>query len=201
MSKSSKRWLARQRSDPYVKAAKAAGHRSRAVYKLAALQEKYRIFSPGKTLVDLGAAPGGWSQWAANCVGSQGSVFAVDLLPMKSIEGVHFIQGDFTHTATYDQLIALLGEQKVDVVMSDMAPEMTGIRMSDQAKSIHLLELARDFAVDFLSDKGVFIAKAFHGVGFDPYLSSLRQIAKKVVIYKPDASRAQSREVYLVAWF
>ena len=186
-------------SDAFVKEAKARGYRSRAAFKLMALDEKDRLLRPGMTVVDLGAVPGGWSQVAAERVGDHGRVVALDRLPMDPIAGVHFIQGDFTEEAVLEALQDAIGGVPVDLVMSDMAPDLSGVRSVDQARSIYLLELALDLAETVLKDEGALVVKAFQGEGFDDFLRRLRQGFQRVAVRKPPASRARSRELYLVA--
>ncbi|WP_286806546.1 MULTISPECIES: 23S rRNA (uridine(2552)-2'-O)-methyltransferase RlmE [unclassified Marinimicrobium] len=198
-SKSSNRWLDEHFSDPYVKQSQKDGYRSRASYKLIELDKKDKLFKPGMSVVDLGSAPGGWSQVAADRVGDKGMVLASDILPMDSIAGVEFIQGDFTEEAVLEQLLAALGGQKADLVISDMAPNMSGMNAVDQPAAIYLVELALDMARQVLKPGGHFVAKVFHGEGFDPLLQDTRDAFTKVAVRKPDASRARSREVYLVA--
>ena len=198
-SKSSNRWLDEHFSDPYVKQSQKDGYRSRASYKLIELDKKDKLFKPGMSVVDLGSAPGGWSQVAADRVGDRGMVLASDILPMDSIAGVEFIQGDFTEEAVLEQLLAALGGQKADLVISDMAPNMSGMNAVDQPAAIYLVELALDMARQVLKPGGHFVAKVFHGEGFDPLLQDTRDAFSKVAVRKPDASRARSREVYLVA--
>ncbi|GHE20961.1 ribosomal RNA large subunit methyltransferase E [Halomonas urumqiensis] len=175
------------------------GYRSRASYKLLELDEKDRLFRRGMTLIDLGAAPGGWSQVAAEKVGSDGIVIASDILEMDALAGVDFIQGDFTEDAVLDAILARLGERPVDLVMSDMAPNMSGMAAIDQPQAMYLVELALDLARQTLSPGGCFLAKVFQGEGFDEYFKELRGSFKRVVTRKPGASRARSREVYLLA--
>ncbi|MYM65197.1 23S rRNA (uridine(2552)-2'-O)-methyltransferase RlmE [Pseudomaricurvus sp. HS19] len=197
-SKSSKGWLNEHFSDQYVKKSQQDGYRSRASYKLLELDEKDKLLRPGMTVVDLGAAPGGWSQIAARRVGTQGRVIASDILPMDSLAGVDFIQGDFTEDEVFEALMALLGPGKADLVISDMAPNMSGVADVDQPKAMYLVELALDMAGSTLKPGGCFVAKVFQGEGFDDYLRQAKELFKTVVIRKPDASRARSREVYLV---
>ncbi len=197
-TKSSSRWLQEHFSDPYVKQAKAAGYRSRAAFKLLELQEKDKLFKPGMTLVDLGAAPGGWSQVAADLLKSNGKIIAMDLLPMDPIPGVTFIQGDFLELDVLTQLQTLL-TQPVDWVLSDMAPNLSGVTSADQARSVYLVECAIDFAQKTLKPGGGFLAKGFQGAGFDDIVKLLRSCFTKVVIRKPDASRARSSELYFLA--
>lgn len=199
-SSSSRRWLREHFSDTYVKQAQQAGHRSRAIFKLQEIQERDKIFKPGMTVVDLGAAPGGWSECVAKCVGQKGKVIALDILPMEPLPAVEFIQGDFTEQAVLDDLLARLMGKKVDWVISDMAPNLSGVPSVDQPKSMELAELALDFALSVLSDeKGGFLVKVFQGSGFDEYLRNLKKHFKKVTIRKPKASRGRSAEVYVLA--
>lgn len=198
-SKSSKRWLAEHFSDQYVKQAKAQGLRSRAAFKLLALQEKDKIITSGMTIIDLGAAPGSWSQLIARWVGPKGRTIALDILPMDALPGVTFIQGDFTQPEIIEELIKLAPEKTVDVVVSDMAPNMTGIDTVDQARVMNLAEIALETAVRVLKPQGNFLVKIFQGYGFDDYLRQLRQLFSKVMVRKPAASRARSPEIYLVA--
>lgn len=198
-SKSSGRWLQEHFNDPYVKQSQRDGYRSRASYKLLELQEKDKLFKPGQTVVDLGAAPGGWSQVAMSLVGEKGRVIASDILPMDSIAGVEFIEGDFTEQAVFDQLLATLGDDKADLVISDMAPNMSGNDNVDQPKSMYLVELALDMTDAVLRKDGCFLTKAFQGEGFDEFYRQLKQRFQRVVSRKPKASRPRSREVYIVA--
>jgi 23S rRNA (uridine2552-2'-O)-methyltransferase len=198
-SKSSHRWLREHFSDPYVKKARAEGLRSRAAYKLEELLDKNRLIRPGMVIVDLGAAPGGWSQLAARTLGGQGRVIALDILDMPSLPGVDFIQADFREDSAVAALEGLLAGQQVDLVLSDMAPNMSGVESVDQARAMHLAELARDFALQWLKPGGDFLVKLFHGVGFDDYVRDLRRAFTRVVVRKPKASRARSPEVYALA--
>ena len=198
-SKSSGRWLKEHFDDHYVKADQTAGYRSRAAFKLLEIQEKDHILKPKQVIVDLGAAPGGWSQVAANIIGDAGHIIALDLLPMDNIADVAFIQGDFTDAATFEQLMQQLGNQQVDVVLSDMAPNMSGNRSVDQPRAMHLVELVIDFAQATLKTGGTMLVKVFQGEGFDNTLHYVRTCFAKVVIRKPDASRARSREQYWLA--
>lgn len=198
-TKSSSRWLQEHVSDPYVKQAQKEGYRARSAYKLLELNEKDRLFRPGMRVVDLGAAPGGWSQVAGRLVGERGRVVATDILPMDAIRGVDFIQGDFREQAVMDQLLEALGGEPVDVVLSDMSPNISGVSSADQAASIYLLELALDMARRVLKSGGTFVAKLFQGEGSDDYLKEVRRAFGKVAIRKPAASRSRSREVYFVA--
>jgi 23S rRNA (uridine2552-2'-O)-methyltransferase len=198
-SKSSRRWLDRHVGDEYVQRARAEGYRSRAAYKLLELQQRDQLLRPGMRVVDLGAAPGGWSQVAAQAVGGSGRVVALDLLAMKPIEGVDFIQGDFREQAVLAQLNALLGGEPLDLVLSDMAPNVSGMKVVDQPRSIYLAELALELALTALKPGGSLVVKAFHGAGFDELVKLMRQHFERVVSRKPKASRPQSREDYLVA--
>ncbi|PCH54979.1 MAG: 23S rRNA methyltransferase [Legionellales bacterium] len=198
MSKSSARWLQRQKTDRFVKLSKIEGYRSRAAYKLLEIQRKYRIFKKGMRVVDLGAAPGGFSEVAAACVSSQGTVLACDLLVMPPLANVDFIQGDFTAAATVLAIKSRLNAP-ADVILSDMAPNMSGISSVDQASGMHLAELALDFVLDNLKDTGIMVLKLFQGEGFAEYLQELRHKFKTVKIVKPEASRQESKEVYVVA--
>jgi 23S rRNA (uridine2552-2'-O)-methyltransferase len=197
-SKSSNRWLDEHVNDPYVKKAQVDGYRARAAYKLIELNEKDKLIRPGMLVVDLGSAPGSWSQIAGRLVGVKGRVIASDILPMDSLEHVDFIQGDFTEESVFNQILDKLGERKADVVISDMAPNISGVGVADQAASMYLVELAVDMARHVLKPKGDFVVKVFQGEGFDDYVKNVRQSFEKVVIRKPDASRPRSREVYLV---
>ncbi|MEQ5808966.1 23S rRNA (uridine(2552)-2'-O)-methyltransferase RlmE [Alteromonas sp. NFXS44] len=198
-SKTSKKWMEEHVNDPYVKKAQADGYRSRASYKLLEINEKDKLFRPGSVVMDLGSAPGGWSQIVAPIVGDNGRVIASDILPMDSIIGVDFIQGDFTDEAVYNQIVNTLGDDRVDVVVSDMAPNMSGVNTTDQYASMYLVELALDMARNVLQPGGSFCAKVFQGVGYDEYVKDVRTSFSKVVVRKPAASRPRSREVYLVA--
>lgn len=198
-SKSSSRWLREHFDDEYVQRAQREGWRSRAVYKLAELDQKYRLLKPGMAVVDLGAAPGGWSQYAARVLGAKGRIIALDILPMDSLPGVVFIEGDFRDEAVLARLEAELGGQAIDLVMSDMAPNISGMGAVDQPRAMYLVELAVDFARQHLRAGGTFVAKVFQGEGFDALVQDLRQDFERVVVRKPKASRPRSREVYLVA--
>lgn len=197
-SKSSRRWLDEHFSDPYVLAAQKQGYRSRAVYKLITLQEKDRILKPKQVVVDLGAAPGGWSQYASELVGHEGLVIALDILPIDPLAGVDVILGDFTDNGVYQALLERLHGRLVNVILSDLAPNMTGIQEVDQPRSIYLTELALAFAEQVLVRGGTFVTKCFQGEGFNHFLSSMRRAFKQVIIRKPPASRPRSREVYLI---
>jgi len=198
-SKSSRQWLDRHFSDAYVKKAQKVGFRSRAAFKLLEIQEKDRIIRPGMRVVDLGAAPGGWCQVARDLVGDQGQVIALDILPMDPIAGVEIIQGDFREEEPLSQLRDLLGGESVDLVISDMAPNVTGVASVDQPRAMYLCELALDFARESLKPGGGFVIKVFQGAGFDEYLREVRSSFGRVVSRKPDSSRSKSREIYLVA--
>ncbi len=197
-SKSSDRWLKEHFSDEYVRRAQKEGWRSRAVFKLEEIQGRDRLLKPGMTVVDLGAAPGGWSQFAARIVGAKGAVVALDILAMDALAGVEFIQGDFREDQVLASLRALLGERPVDLVMSDMAPNMSGMDAVDQPRSMYLAELALDFAAQVLRPGGDFLVKVFQGAGFDEFVRDARARFGKVTVRKPQASRARSREVYLL---
>ena len=200
MTKSKNRsWIQRHVKDPYVKQSQVDGFRSRASYKLLDIVEKDRLIRSGMTVVDLGSAPGGWSQVAARLVGRTGRVHALDLLAMDSIAGVDFIQGDFTEEDIFNELLKLIENRPVDLVISDMAPNLSGNKAVDQPAVMYLAELAVELAEKVLSSDGVFIAKLFQGQGFDPFVLQVRTLFNGVSIIKPDASRSRSREVYLVA--
>jgi len=198
-SRSSGRWLAEHFKDDYVQQARQLGYRSRAVFKLEEIQRRDRILRPGMTVLDLGAAPGGWSQLASERVRPGGKVIAVDILPMDPLAGVNFLQGDFTTEETWRRLQALIGNEPVDLVLSDMAPNMSGNRSVDQPRAMYLAELALDAAEQVLAGNGCFLTKLFQGEGFEPFQKRLRQRFDRVVIRKPKASRARSREVYALA--
>jgi len=198
-SKSSSRWLQEHVSDPFVKQAQKEGYRARSAYKLLELNGKDRLFRPGMRVVDLGSAPGGWSQVASRLVGDRGQVVATDILPMDAVRGVDFVQGDFREQAVMDEVLGRLGGEPVDVVLSDMSPNISGVSSADQAASIYLLELALDMVQRVLKPGGTFVAKLFQGSGSDDYLREVRKDFDKVTIRKPAASRSRSREVYFVA--
>ncbi|HEX9625509.1 MAG TPA: 23S rRNA (uridine(2552)-2'-O)-methyltransferase RlmE [Acidiferrobacterales bacterium] len=198
-SKSSKTWLAEHFSDEYVKRARREGYRSRAVYKLQEIDARDRLLKPGMTVVDLGAAPGGWAQYAAERVGPTGRVVALDILPMDALAGVEVITGDFTEAAVLAELETRLGGRPVDLVISDMAPNISGIGVSDQARAMYLAELAADFAIRHLKPGGGLLIKTFQGQGFTELLGRLRAAFGKVQARKPKASRDRSRETYLLA--
>ena len=196
---SSKSWLKEHRDDPYVQRAQKEGYRSRACYKLLELQQRDRLIRPGMTVVDLCSAPGGWSQVAVEQVGHKGRVIASDILPMDNLAGVEFILGDFTEDDIFAQILRAIGEGPVDLVISDMAPNMSGVSAVDQPRSMYLVELAVDMARRVLAPGGSFVAKVFHGEGFDELFRDVRDSFDKVLTRKPKASRPRSREVYLVA--
>ena len=196
---SSRRWMHEHLSDEFVKKAQKEGYRSRAVYKLLEIIEKNKIIHKGDIVLDLGAAPGGWSQVAAKYVGVKGRVIASDILPIEEINDVLFLQGDFTEQSVYDDLLELTGQSKVNVVLSDMAPNMSGQLSVDQPKSMHLADLAIEIAIKTLDLNGSFIVKVFQGEGFDAYVKTARELFKKVSVIKPKASRPRSKEVYLLA--
>jgi 23S rRNA (uridine2552-2'-O)-methyltransferase len=198
-TKSSAGWLARHVNDPYVKQAQKDGYRARSAYKLIELNEKDRLIRPGMRILDLGSAPGGWSQVAGKLVGARGRVLATDILPMDALPNVDFIQGDFTEDVIVQQLLGWLGGAKFDLIISDIAPNTTGIDSADAARSIYLLELALDVARRTLKSHADFIAKMFQGSGSDQFLKELRTHFGKVMVRKPAASRKESREVYVVA--
>lgn len=185
-------------NDPYVQRAKAEGYRSRAAYKLLELDKKDRLLVPGQLLIDLGAAPGSWSQVAVARLGSKGRVVAVDLLPMEPLPGVHFIQGDFREQEVLDALLAAMGGRKADLVISDLAPNISGIGVSDQARSMHLCELALEFSRECLKPGGALLVKVFQGAGFTEFLAGMRKAFAKVASRKPKASRGRSSEMYLL---
>jgi len=193
-----KSWMQEHVSDAYVKRARAEGMRSRAAYKLDEIAVRDRLLKPGMVVVDLGAAPGGWSQVAAGRVGPRGRVIALDILEMPSLAGVTFLRGDFRDDATLAELERVLAGQRADLVLSDMAPNLSGIASSDQAQALELAELALDFALKHMKPKGNFLVKTFQGAGFEEYLRNLRGRFSAVAVRKPEASRDRSREVYLL---
>ena len=195
-SKSSQRWLKEHFDDHWVTRARAEGYRSRASFKLLEIHEKDKLFRPGMTVLDLGAAPGGWSQVAGRLVGSRGTVVASDILAMDAIPDVTFVQGDFREQAVYEQIVAHLNGRKVDLVLSDMAPNMSGNKAVDLPRSMYLAELALDMALNVLEPRGAFLVKVFHGKGFDQYRKALQGHFQRVVSRKPAASRPRSTEVY-----
>ncbi|VVP71252.1 Ribosomal RNA large subunit methyltransferase E [Pseudomonas fluorescens] len=199
-SKTSLGWLKRHVNDPYVKQAQKDGYRSRASYKLLEVQEKYKLIRPGMTVVDLGAAPGGWSQVTSRLIGGQGRLIASDILEMDSIPDVTFIQGDFTQDEVLARILDAVGNSPVDLVISDMAPNMSGTPAVDMPKAMFLCELALDLAARILKPGGNFVIKVFQGEGFDAYVKDARQKFDKVQMIKPDSSRGSSREQYMLAW-
>ena len=198
-SKSSTRWLREHFQDPFVKKAQAEGLRSRAAFKLTELIERDRLLRPGMNVVDLGAAPGGWTQVVRESLGDSGRVIALDVLPMQGIAGVDVLQGDFRDAALLARLEALLSGARLDLVLSDMAPNMSGVVLADQARVMELAELALAFAQRWLKPGGAFLVKLFQGAGFDDFVRDLRQGFERVSMRKPKASRARSREVYALA--
>ena len=186
-------------NDPYVQRSKREGYRSRSAYKLTEIDERDKLLKPGMVVVDLGAAPGGWAQVAAKRVGARGAVVAIDLLEMEPVSGVTFVRGDFTNDAGLKAVETALEGSKADLVLSDMAPNMSGIAISDQARSMELAEIARDFALLHLKRDGALLVKIFQGAGYDEYLKSLRKAFQKVMVRKPGASRDESAEQYLLA--
>lgn len=198
-TKSSRRWLQEHERDVYVKRAREEGYRSRAVFKLEEIQRTDRILRPGMTVVDLGAAPGGWSQLAAKILRGKGRIIALDILPMDEIAGVEFIQGDFSSDEVLDKLKETLGEDRVQLVMSDMAPNMSGIADVDHDRSMYLVELALDFAKSHLTPGGDFLVKVSQGRSFQPFMAELRKAFGTVKVRKPPASRQRSSELYLLA--
>lgn len=197
-SKSSKAWLHEHVNDHYVHMAQKDGYRARAAYKLLEINQKDKLIKPGTVLADLGSAPGSWSQVAAKLVGKTGAVFALDILPMDAIDGVSFIQGDFREDAVLEQFEALLDNRSLDLVICDMAPNMSGNAVTDQARSFYLCELALDFASQHLKPGGSFLVKVFQGAGYQEYTAAMREIFASVQTRKPDASRNRSSEIYLL---
>ncbi|HVP33538.1 MAG TPA: 23S rRNA (uridine(2552)-2'-O)-methyltransferase RlmE [Steroidobacteraceae bacterium] len=198
-SKSSDRWLKEHFSDPFVQRAQAAGWRSRAVFKLEEIDQRERLLKPGAVCLDLGAAPGAWSQYARGRLGPKGRVVATDLLPMEPLSGVEFVQGDFREEEVFGQILGLLPEHGVDVVLSDMAPAMSGVDVTDQARSMHLSALALDMASRVLKRGGDALIKVFQGAGFEDLVRTARSEFARVRLVKPQASRARSPEMYLLA--
>ena len=198
-SKSSGRWLQRQHNDNYVRQAQQMGYRSRAAFKLLEINERDHFIRPGMTVIDLGSAPGGWTQVAARIVGERGKVIALDILPMDPIQGVGFIQGDFRDASVCNALFEMLGNERVDLVISDMSPNISGMKSVDQPRAMYLAELALDLARKVLSPGGTLLVKAFQGEGIDEFRRALHDTFKTVVTRKPKASRPSSREVYMLA--
>jgi 23S rRNA (uridine2552-2'-O)-methyltransferase len=190
--------LQEHHQDEYVLKARAQGYRSRAVFKLVEIQHKDHVLKAGQLVLDLGAAPGGWSEYASTIIGDQGTIIALDLLPLEPIAGVSFLQGDFTEQETLDRLLALIGDRRFDLVLSDMAPNLSGMDSVDQPRSIYLAELAFDLAENFLNSTGVFVVKLFQGAGSEELISSFRRRFRSVKLRKPDASRSRSSEIYAI---
>lgn len=197
-SKSSKSWLKEHHGDEFVKQSRRDGYRSRAVYKLKELDDRYHLIKPAHTIIDLGAAPGGWSQYAMEHGGAKTRVIALDILDMPAITGVEFIQGDFREDEVLERLREIIAGQPVDLVMSDMAPNISGMKAVDQPRAMYLAELALALVDEVLDRKGNFLVKVFQGEGFDQYIRDCRERFNSVVIKKPEASRARSREVYVL---
>jgi 23S rRNA (uridine2552-2'-O)-methyltransferase len=197
-SKSSKRWLREHFRDKYVKQAQKGGYRARSAFKLLEIQQKDHLIKPGMVVVDLGAAPGGWSQVVVELLKGKGKVFALDILPMEPIVGVEFIQGDFREEKVIQRLLDSMQMQKADLVLSDMAPNISGINVADQARAMYLAEVALDFAKVVLKPGGNFLVKVFQGADFEEFLKNMRACFTKVVTRKPQASRGRSKEVYLL---
>lgn len=191
-------WMQEHLTDFYVKKAQREGYPSRAAYKLLEIQEKDKLLSPGMNVVDLGAAPGGWTVVALDLVGSSGRIIALDLLPMIPPTGVHFIQGDFTEDAVFNELMSFLTGSRIDVVLCDMAPNISGLKSVDQPKSMYLAELAADFAQKVLADGGKLLIKLFQGEGVDTFIAQLRKMFRQIKIRKPKASRSRSAEIYVL---
>lgn len=198
-SKSSNQWLHEHFNDEYVKQAQARGYRSRAIFKLMEIQEKDKVIKPGMNVIDLGAAPGGWSQYVRQIIGKQDKIIALDILEMEPLEGVIFIQGDFREESVLNRLYATLDGDLINVVLSDMAPNLSGNKDTDQARAIYLGELALDTAVNVLAKGGIFLVKMFQGTGFNEYHEEIKKHFSSVVIRKPKSSRPRSTEVYILA--
>lgn len=197
-SKTSRQWMQEHVNDPFVKRARSEGYRSRAAYKLLEIAERDRLLRAGMMVVDLGAAPGGWSQVARAALGARGEVIALDVLEMAALPGVTFVQGDFRDAAVEAQLRRALGGRPIDLVLSDMSPNISGIALSDQARGMHLAELALEFAVKHLKPGGCFLVKVFQGTGFEAFFREMRPRFKKIATRKPEASRGRSNELYLL---
>ena len=198
-TKSSHRWLQEHASDTYVKQAAIDGYRSRAVYKLIELDQKDQLIKPDSVILELGAAPGGWTQFLSRQAGNKATIIATDILPMDGLPDVAFVLGDFTEQSTADEIDLAMGNLRADLVLSDMAPNLSGVVVSDQARAMGLVELALESATRFLVPEGVFVTKVFQGEGFDPFMKEVRKQFRNVKVRKPAASRARSREVYVVA--
>ncbi len=198
-SKSSNRWLQEHANDHYVKQAAIDGYRSRAVYKLIELDQKDSLIKPDSVILELGAAPGGWTQYLSRQAGNKAVIVASDILPMDALPDVHFVLGDFTEQSTADEITRVMGNCRADLVLSDMAPNLSGVGSSDQARAMALVELALESASEFLNENGAFAVKVFQGEGFDEYVKEVRKRFKSVRVRKPAASRPRSREVYVVA--
>lgn len=198
-SKSSNRWLQEHASDQYVKQAAIDGYRSRAVYKLIELDQKDNLIRPNSVILELGSAPGGWTQYLSRQAGNKSVIVASDILPMDALPDVQFVLGDFTEQATADEITQIMGNRRADLVLSDMAPNLSGVGSSDQARAMALVELALESASEFLTENGAFAVKVFQGEGFDAYMKEVRNRFKNVKVRKPAASRPRSREVYVVA--
>lgn len=198
-SKSSSRWLQEHFADTYVKQSQKDGYRSRASYKLIEIDDKYKLLKPASAVLDLGAAPGGWTQVAAERVGSRGFILATDILLMDSVAETSFIQGDFSEDEVFEQLLKEIADRRLDLVMSDMAPNLSGMKDIDQPRSMYLVELALDIATKTLRPGGSFLTKVFHGAGFDELIKHTRDRFDKVTAVKPSASRSRSRETYMLA--
>ena len=199
MARSNKSWIDRQAKDVFTKQARASHYRSRAAYKLSAIDEKDKLFRKVQTVVDIGASPGSWSQYASEQIGPQGRIIAVDILPMQPIDNVRFIKGDFTDEEVVNACTAELSGARADLVLSDIAPNLSGVRASDQARSMYLAELVLDFAAEVLNKDGDFLVKLFQGEGTDQYKKELNERFQKVMVRKPQASRDSSREFYILA--
>ncbi len=195
----SQQWRSQQNQDPYYKQAIKEGWRSRAAYKLEQIDQKAKILFPDMTCVDLGAAPGSWCQYIESKLKQRVEIIAIDILPMDSLSSVTFLQGDFTEEDTYKELLNIAKNKDIDLVMSDMAPNISGIKVSDQAKSIYLAELAFDVSKDLLKNNGNFVCKLFQGEGVEKFVNDVRKVFKKVKVFKPKASRQDSAEIYLIA--
>jgi len=198
-SRTSSKWLQEHFNDEFVKRSQKEGYRSRAVYKLMEIDDKDRLLKPGMTVVDLGAAPGSWSELVSKRIGGKGKIFALDILPMDALGDVTFIEGDFTEESVYDELMDQLDGEKVDLVISDMAPNLSGMKAVDQPKMMYLAELGLEFASSVLKPGGAFLTKVFTGSGIDEYKKEMRQHFAKIIVRKPKASRSRSSEIYLLA--